>query len=61
MEDKNIVEECAKEIDTVLQKHGCNLQVRFMQDVVLGNPVLQYRISVEKNPEPSNQNDPPST
>jgi hypothetical protein len=49
--------ECAKEIDILLKKYNCNLQVRFTQEVVLGNPVLQYSISVEQNPEQIKEKD----
>lgn len=38
-----IEKECLVEIEKVLQKHKCELQVNFAKDIVLGVPVLKYQ------------------
>ena len=35
--------ECLNEINEVLKKHNCAIDVFYQKDLVLGNPVLRYQ------------------
>ena len=44
-----IENKCLREIDQVLKKHNCSLQVGFFKDAVLGQSILKYQIQVLYN------------
>lgn len=41
--------EAQKEIEEILKKHNCHLEVDFIKEVVMGSTVLVYKIILVEN------------
>lgn len=39
---KAVAEKCMMEISDILDKYNCTLEVKHIQDVIMGQPVLKY-------------------
>ncbi len=45
--DQQKVDACAKEIGEVMKKHGCFMEIQFVQDMVMNEPVVRARTIVK--------------
>jgi MarR-like DNA-binding transcriptional regulator SgrR of sgrS sRNA len=45
--DQQKVDACAKELGEVMKKHGCFMEIQFVQDMVMNQPVVRARTIVK--------------